>query len=359
MKKNTLKQIGKIGLLTLTISTTISLLGDQDYHIRYGIPTSTEAFQTMLEEVEEKTPVTTDSNDKARVFYYVMENPNLDESEKAMIYDLANMLKENPNLNPDLAGIALKDLRISYGESNNQYQDSTIAIYSSYDNTIHVFRRKEEVPSKIMVHEIIHCIYNNHGTFHLPDYFVEGTTQLLTDEYASETPFLEESSYPYETIMVKLLCEMVGSDKVLETFTDGNLGHIEKELEKKISKEETKTFMESVNNVFQEYKQERRVGKEQLEKMLSYTDYFFINKYKKEPTREKIEYYYYLRELLKEMAEEDSYTHYLNYIEEKGIYTIPYFSTELKNTYQTPEKVYLEKPLLKRIASYTNTQQNV
>ena len=340
-KKKKLKDLARAGILSLCIYTSLTLVGDSPVHL-VGYKTTPEDIKIMLDCVEEQTSLDTEQNENMILFYHVLENNNLSEKEKNLIYELSEMIKENPYIDVNLSCRALRNLRIVYKERPEEYSNTVVAIYSSEDNEISVFTSREDVPREILIHEIIHCIFNNIRTYNLPDYLVEGTKELLTNEYCSEKPFVEQETYPFETNMSKLLCEMVGSDTVLKTYTDGNIDNIKECLQESMGQEETDVFMGKLSALFSKFKKNRKVSTTDIKFILDYTDKYFTEKFKETNDQDVLARYIYYKDIIKLMTYESPYEKYIEYVIEKGTYSTVFFSKDLKEKYPKPERINID-----------------
>jgi hypothetical protein len=238
------------------------------------------------------------------------------------------MLNDNKYLDKQSAYNDLKNLDIIYTEKDSSYSDTTTGVYFINKDLIEIFSDNDK--QETLIHELVHCIYSNSSTKYLPDYFSEGMAELLTNEYFTTTPFVEEKSYPFEITITKTLCEMVGSDKVLEAYSTGKMSIIEKELEETMNKDDTKEFLNNLNTMFKEYSKNNTI-KNNYSQVFNYMDSFFSKKY--QDNTEKLEVYIYNKGIIQLLSNSDPGTAYLYYLLNNGFYIKPYFSENLKEKY--------------------------
>ena len=295
--------------------------------------------EQMLQELYDETGIDI-NNRNLLILYAVLRNNNLDDNEKDCIYKLSTLICENPYLDIELSYDSLSKLKIEYLGKSDEYDDDTLAVYSNNDNTISVFQIKEETNYEILLHELVHSIFTNDKTIKLPKFLIEGETELLTNEYLSNTPFLEKATYPYEVTMVKLLCEMVGADSVLEAYTTGDLNAINSKLIYDDNYFETTKFLNNIDIIFKALSNNEKIPEKSYNEFIVYMDKFFENNYSND--QEKQELYEYYKGIFNKIYKDDPYTEYNNYINENGIIIKPYYSEQLKNNYPNMERVYLE-----------------
>ena len=149
-------------------------------------------------------------------------NDNLTDDEKEFCCGFIDMFNDNPYLDKERVYHSLLNLDISYKNRPYIYDDSVEGVYIDKFKSIGIF--VDDPDKAVLGHEVIHCICANDGC--LPTFFVEGMTELLANEYFSDSPFIEFKNYPFEIYAVKMLCDTAGSDVVLEAYTTGNMNLI-------------------------------------------------------------------------------------------------------------------------------------
>lgn len=146
-------------------------------------------------------------------------NDNLTDDEKEFCCGFIDMFNDNPYLDKERVYHSLLNLDISYKNRPYIYDDSVEGVYIDKFKSIGIF--VDDPDKAVLGHEVIHCICANDGC--LPTFFVEGITELLANEYFSDSPFIEFKNYPFEIYAVKMLCDTAGSDVVLKAYTTGDM----------------------------------------------------------------------------------------------------------------------------------------
>ena len=149
-------------------------------------------------------------------------NDNLTDDEKEFCCGFIDMFNDNPYLDKERVYHSLLNLDISYKNRPYIYDDSVEGVYIDKFKSIGIFVNDPD--KAVLGHEVIHCICANDGC--LPTFFVEGMTELLANEYFSDSPFIEFKNYPFEIYAVKMLCDTAGSDVVLKAYTTGDMNLI-------------------------------------------------------------------------------------------------------------------------------------
>ena len=298
----------------------------------------------ILDEIEDYAGIETNDNYNLVVLHAIINNNRLDEEEKAYFYQLVDLISENPYIDKKMTYDSLYNLDIVYTGKPNEYDDTILALYSENENLIKVFSKREDLNKEIFLHELIHTLFTNEKTINLPKFILEGETELLTNEYLSENPFLEKNTYPFEVAMVKLLCEMVGADEILKTYTTGDIESLYKKLDEN-SNLDSRKFIDNVDKVFTAFTEKRIVPAEIYNEMIVYLDNYMNNNY--QICSEKIEIYEYYKGILNKIYLDNPYLKYEKYICENGIILKPYYSKLLKEEYTMQERKPIKKSLVK------------
>lgn len=258
-------------------------------------------------------------------------NQNITTEEKNKIYRLQDLINENPYLDKLSAFYALENLKIEYNSPRpSNMKDNVVASYTLDNDTINVYGSMENTTDDVLLHEVVHALFFNKKTINLPQYFREGMTELLVDEYISSNPYIEDISYPFEVNMIKILCELVGEDKVLQAFSLGDMNIIKNELIKNTSEEYTDEFLNNLDNVFISYENDRQIDNDKFNQITSYLDSYF-NMIKENNDTKKYNNYLYYRGIMQLFNSDYPIELYNIYIDN---YTYPkeiYFSQKLKN----------------------------
>ncbi len=270
----------------------------------------------------------------------IVDNKKLTDEEKDEVYKIIEIVDDNKYTNLELSYKRLRNLDIEYKQTRPFYvKEETLGSYYSLINQINIYEDNEKF--NVKTHELIHSIYyKNNET--IPTYFKEGMTELLNNEYYSENPFYEDSIYIYEICYVKILCNLLGSDTILETYTKADINILIDELEKitkdkfiasKIAYLDDKQFeKEKVNETDKKYiKDTLNIIKELMNKKIKDTEEI------DEDLIKSYESLYYNIGLYETCLENDYYKHYINYIEKNGLDEKAYFNKEL-NTVKKYQK---------------------
>ncbi|MBQ6497644.1 MAG: hypothetical protein IJI58_02890 [Bacilli bacterium] len=307
-----------------TVKFTLEKYNVDNIYNNKNLKISEERADELFQLLEEESGNYNLDNERDLILTAAIENPNLSNVEKKVIYNLVDLIEEVPYIDKRVAYANLKELDILYDYEN--YNGTHLGDYVYNTNEIKIYY---DTPNHdVLIHELIHSLFLNIYTNKLPYYFKEGVTELLQDEYFSDNPYFEESSYPYEIAMVKILCDMVGFDVVLKTYTTGDMSEIEKELNKYMVPEETKKYLENIEMMFDQFEEKDITDFDYMSNFLDYTKAFFEKKYLK--SNKIYESYEYNKELIIKMVYGNSGNNYVEYLEENGYYVKPYFSKKLK-----------------------------
>lgn len=299
----------------------------------------------LYEKISHEAGMDIEENERILVLNAVIENKKLTDEEKHVLYEFHDLLLENPYLNKELAYKSLKKVGVVENVKENPDVQGK---YNLPLKLVEIFLEKNDSDyESTLIHEFIHCIYFTEETYKLPKYFREGMTQLLTREYFTSSPYYEPDSYPIETIAVKQLCNMIGSNKVLEAFSKGDMSIISEELSRTMPEKESQQFLEDMETSFDHYEKNYSIAdKDYFIGMRNFLLNFDKKRYAdslendtyEELWEEKLEESNYNLEILKLIAKEYPYDEYLYFIEENGVYLTPYFSEKLKDNFDETQK---------------------
>lgn len=259
----------------------------------------------------------------------VIENNNLVDTDKKIIYKFKNLLLENPYLDTNNVYNSLKTVKIVNGDKD--IFSNVLGRYHPGNNLIEIFVEKAAAKcyKETLQHEIAHCIFYSDNSNYLPTFFKEGITELLINEYFSDKPYAETDSYCFEIIMVKQLCNMIGADKVLKAFSIGDITIISNELSKTMSEEKSNNFLLDLELLFDFYEEHQYLSfdmQENLTRIIEYLEEFDTKRYcDLETSGESV----YNREILKLLETAMPNFLYYNYLIVNGVYIKPYFSQKL------------------------------
>lgn len=156
-------------------------------------------------------------------------NNNLSDNEKDILYSLINIIEGNPYIDKEEAYYSLLNVDINNVERPENVAEEVVACYDYNNIDISIYEDNDR--ENVLRHEGIHCIICNDKNKKLPNVIVEGVTELLNNEYFYVSQDVKDKYYFREKAFVKILCEIVGAEKVLEAYTTGDMDLIYDELE--------------------------------------------------------------------------------------------------------------------------------
>ena len=288
----------------------------------------------QLEELEEEVSKTIGKKiteeDNTIVLGAVLNNKHLTEKEKEIIYECDDLLEDNPYLIKSAAYNNLEKLDIKYNEDAD-FGKEVLGVYIQGDNEITIIKDNSE--NDTIHHELVHCIYSQHYYETLPKFFNEGMTELLTNEYFADNPFLEEKSYPFEITMIKMLCELVGEDIVLETYSKEDISILENAIKEKTNLSNPHEFIEYIDSVMTSLEEYKTIDEDKLSSIINVFDIYYENY-----DKESIEYKMYKQNttIMKFLKSSVPYSAYEYELMLNGYYVKPYFNKDLKDKYPIP-----------------------
>lgn len=287
--------------------------------------------EKKLTELQDRLGITIDPevDDNLLILYYGFTNKNLNSEEKEGFIYLIDLLRDNPYVNVNLSSRAIANLDVEY--RNKFLEKETLAAnYRPISNTVRMYL-DSSMSDTVYVHELIHAIFHQGKAASLPKFMTEGMTELLTNEYCEYDWYNELYSYVYETVMIKVLCEMTSSDTVLKTYTLGDMKYLTDDLNKYFTEEETKRFIKLTTDIFNITDYDVAVPQKDLDELLQLSDKYMKIKY---PEQENVKKRYsYYRGILENMSHEKPYYDGVIYICEHEPPIYPYFSSYLKRKY--------------------------
>lgn len=175
--------------------------------------------------------ITDDNKDDLYLFNSVYNNSNLNQEQKNLFYGYYSVVNDIVNLNKNSAYMSLENVSINYVDRGSDVLDNTLGDYDYRTGKINIYTEYDK-DNRVLLHEGVHCLFYNQNTVGLPRAFTEGMTELITNEYFSKDPFYEDNTYPLEISYVKMLCEVVGEEKVLDAYISGDYSLIYREMDK-------------------------------------------------------------------------------------------------------------------------------
>ncbi len=282
--------------------------------------------------------------DEYALLYAVMENNCLTDSEKQVFYNFIDVIKDNPYLDREEAYRSLRNVDVLYKCRPYMYDKSIQGVYAYKYESIGIFEKDED--NKILIHEGLHAIFCNEKTDGLPEYFKEGMTELLVNEYFEAKPFLELENYPLEIAGVKMLCEITSPEVVLEAFSCGDMDIIAKDMAKitgdiEVAREALKSFEYSfLKNKGELPDDKKDLTYEQLANECIPVFRGIVSAKYEESDRRRISYFYN-EILVGNIFYPNTYDSYVDDLVEFGTDHKAYFSSKLKQ--QVADKEAMEK----------------
>ena len=338
-EKNKSKNIKKItfnALIYLLVTNTLFtkyIDNNSNYFEDNKIVASKDDVKKAIDTIEEKLNVEVESEniDDYLVLKAILDNQNLREFEKNIALELYPLLEENNYYNKELTYHALKNIKIKWCDRPKDVDDNCYGVYKwkygltkGYAGKIEDYEslKKEKYSNfAVLRHELIHSIFSNEN-YALPKVFNEAMTELLTNEYYSENPYDEWMTYSFEILYVKMLCEILNPDIVLEAYTTGNMDIIYEAMAKNYgNKEEAAVQIAMIELYLREY----RIP-ELFDHVFDQLDNYLPQE-KKEDLNNP---YYAYKWLMSSLKEEDPHFEYLKKLGSHGTPYVAYFSKNLK-----------------------------
>lgn len=296
----------------------------------------------------------------------IYKNNQLDEEIEECFYNLLPIIQENPYLDKKRAYYTLYDVKYIQSEPINDY---TQAIYNLRDNYIEDFSWKSEEENSQMYtksHECIHTLFNqnklNYGSeddITYITFIIEGVTELLNREYLGNDPYSTHTGlydhndsfvYPTYVITVKLLCEIIGSDTVLEAYTKNDMSIIYEALANiKGTVEEAKNLIHNINNLLHEFQD--NTGEKLHDDNDVFSELSYYHSRKNETTKfsntdlDIFTHNLYMLLLLSNNTTLEWIDKYKYYTNELGVPEKAYFCEELKNSSRNKMVEYEDRKL--------------
>ena len=341
--KNKIREVKKfIKMYILGLMTTLCLFQLLDY-LRYKnsiyyhdrLKLTDQELEELEENLCDETGLDIDKDDNAIILDAVIKNDNLTDEEKEFIYGYSELLNDNPYLDKSEAYNNLQKVDIIYNEDLD-YGDDVMGIYDGRKNRIEI---KEETKNQaVLSHEVIHCIYDNDYYYNNPNFFDEGMTELLSNEYFEEEPFKEEMCYPFEIIMVKTLCEVVGEDVVLEAYSKESVSIVEKKIEEVTHLSNSKELISSMENISKCVRKNIVPDEKDINNVLIFLETYCDRNIKDDLEKQELMNYYI--DNLKLLREESPIFLYETKLITDGYYVKAYFSKKLKEKY--PDVIHVD-----------------
>ncbi len=172
--------------------------------------------------------------------YYLLtaiyENKNFNDYERENLYKVYEVIKDNKYIDKQEVYARLRTVMVK--RENHKKEDrrdklfthEDVWVLASYRFNLNqlVFYDYENLADSTILHELMHILFPCN---YLSKSFSEGFAELLTLEYfPDEAQAGAETCYFQEIAYVKLLCEIIGSDKVLQIASLNDSELLEEEL---------------------------------------------------------------------------------------------------------------------------------
>lgn len=315
--------------------------------------------EKIINDLEEKLGITIPEEEAENYILLnsIFNNNNLTEEQQLETFNLIPLLSENDYINKEAFYNTLENLEIDYKDRPDFIEDSIIGTYFFPLRNISIYVAEEDDENdEILNHEKIHSIYTNINNFTLPRFLCEGMTELLKNEYFSNHPYSELRSYIYETTFVKLICELVGEDKVLEAYSTGNMDLIYDKLDSIYGLPgDSKKIITKIDEIFEKYYDlDYSFSKDDLKNLIVQLENYFVKTESEElegltdfgyliyDSRIINNAFYYYENLLLTSTCDNRYSEYTKFLDDVGILKKAYFSENLKKSLSEKEKIYLK-----------------
>lgn len=178
---------------------------------------SVQEQQDILKTLEKELGIKIDDNkENYLLLHAILENPYLNSKEKEIFYKFIEYFNDNPFINREEIYTNMLNVNARFSlRGALERENNVLACYLPRYRDIVYFELFPSVDT--MAHEDGHCINDGQN---MPKCIQEGMTQLISSEYFSNTPFMLTLNYPYQVSFVKLLCEMIGANTVLQAYTE-------------------------------------------------------------------------------------------------------------------------------------------
>ena len=180
--------------------------------------------ENIIKNIEKKYNTKVKEKEKSSVLFFdsIERNKNLNKEEKREFYGLVDLIEDNPYIDKETAYTNLLNLDIKY---KDKLGEKELAGYWDGDD-IYIENSNPYWENHVFFHEAIHAIHNNSAV--RPNFIYEGMTELLASEYLNEP----NMTYDEYINLVKMLCEIVGSDTVLKAYSTNDMTCIYDEMAK-------------------------------------------------------------------------------------------------------------------------------
>lgn len=243
MNKKALKKLVTFSIIFGITFTNVGVIKENNY---------------VLQKTNNKVILSEIENNQDKFLDIINSNQTLKSEDKEKLVKFADFFLENPYLEEKYIIDKLNNVKIM--ELSNEYVVEVLIqtqrfVFGDYDireNIIRVSKYGDALP-----HEMLHYLTDFYLTLEEKKYYIdnernyncvglydrgknlgrainEGMTELLNYEYFNYSKKACDSDMPYykEATYVKMLCEIIDKDIVLNAYSNGNLDLIIEELAK-------------------------------------------------------------------------------------------------------------------------------
>lgn len=285
---------------------------------------SKRELNNIYNELSFRFGITVDEiSDEYLLLSAILKNNNLSIDEQNTILGFTQLIRENPYINKKEAYSSL--MKVDYNYISNSDSDVN-GKYSFSKERVDIYNEDSQLNT--FKHETIHVLFHNKITDKLPKFFAEGMTELLENEYFTSDPYLEEESYPYNVIIVKMLCELTSSDTVLKSFSTGNMDYIYKDISKfsNYSVNDIEKYFSKLDKLFKEIDSDKKIKSSDYSDLIIFFDDLYASKLENDSFDDL--QYNYLYTIFNGIFSEKKYIKYFEFLEKFGVSTKIYFNSK-------------------------------
>ena len=229
LARNVTKKVVKVGNVTIAviIAANISFTGLKTINLDRSFLQNIEAIKDIY---------TTDERDHKIIMSYIDKNTRLSNEDKEFILSMNHFFEENEKyFNMSEIKKNLINLRIIYdkdNQENHKMSNRVKGYYTKAFDKITIFYSdkmdNDMITKKVVFHEVMHAVsdkgYVSKGNLGLA--LTEGVNELMAEEYLNTYSDTYNKGQTYARIM----CELIGPDKVKESFFGNDIDMVLEEL---------------------------------------------------------------------------------------------------------------------------------
>ena len=229
LARNVTKKVVKVGNVTIAviIAANISFTGLKTINLDRSFLQNIEAIKDIY---------TTDERDHKIIMSYIDKNTRLSNEDKEFILSMNHFFEENEEyFNMSEIKKNLINLRIIYdkdNQENHKMSNRVKGYYTKAFDKITIFYSdkmdNDMITKKVVFHEVMHAVsdkgYVSKGNLGLA--LTEGVNELMAEEYLNTYSDTYNKGQTYARIM----CELIGPEKVKESFFGNNIDMVLEEL---------------------------------------------------------------------------------------------------------------------------------